>query len=267
MTAAVVANGPVRISTTDRGGDGPDLVLMHGLGDSQRAMTKVAELLVGWRVITLDLRGHGESTTAPWDFPKVIEDLDAVVAHYALEKPYVGGHSLGGMVALQYALAGRPVAGVINIDGWGPGIPERYLGQDPALVAERLRAIAAGQLPSRLARLVAGRSRQAREGTTAEVLALLGGADVVAWHREAPCPSLAFNAVASSSRLVALLMGREMTRLGESHRQGLRRDLAVLARERPQVSVEEVDATHGLIRTDPERVAAGICAFQAALRT
>jgi pimeloyl-ACP methyl ester carboxylesterase len=261
VTAVVVTNGAVRLATSEVRGDGPSIVLMHGLGDTSRALTKVASRLTGWRVVTMDLRGHGRSTTAPWDFPRAVSDVDAVIAHYALDSPYVGGHSLGGMVALQYALSGRPVSGAINIDGWGPGVAERYLDEDAALVTERLNRIATGELPSRVARLLASRSRQSREGTTRQVLGVLHGADVVAWHREAPCRSLAFNAIAPVGNLIRRVLGEEMARLQDAHRQGLRRDLAALARGRTQVSVVEVQATHALVKTHPDDVASAIRDF------
>ena len=241
--------------------DAPTIVLMHGLGATQRSMSKVAEHLPEWRVITMDLRGHGKSSSAPWDFPSAIADLDAVVAHFDLERPYIGGHSLGGMVALQYALAGRPVAGVVNIDGWGPGIASRYLGMDETMVEARLDQIATGDLSSRLAQAVAGLSRQSREGTTHQVLALLNRADVVAWHRAVTVDSLAFNALAPAGRVVVTLMGKKMARMQDSHRQGLRRDLATAAKERPNLTVVEVDATHSLITTHPKVVAAAINEF------
>lgn len=254
-----VRNGDVVLDATDRGGSGPALVLMHGLGGSQRAMAKVASRLHGWRVITMDLRGHGRSTTAAWDFPNAVSDLDAVVAHFQLENPYVGGHSLGGMVALQYALAGRPVAGVINIDGWGPGVAKRYLGEDEALVEARLDRIATGDLSSRRAQAVAALSRQSREGTTRQVLALLNRADIVAWHGALSCRVLAFNATAPAGRVVTRLLGPEMARLQDSHRQGLRRDLAALTN--PNLTVVEVAASHRLIATHPALVASAINAF------
>lgn len=262
-----VANGTVRLATTDFAGHGPSIVLMHGLGDSRRSMTRVASRLHGWRVITMDLRGHGNSTTATWDFPQAISDLEAVISFYDLENPYVGGHSLGGMVALQYALTGRPVSGAINIDGWGPGITERYLGQDEARVSERLDRIASGELPSRAARLLSGLTRQSREGTTRQVLGVLHRADVLAWHRDAPCPSLAINAIAPTGKAVSWFMGREMARLQDSHRRGLRRDLAALTQERSLVSMVEVDASHALITTHPETVASAIQNFRTELET
>jgi pimeloyl-ACP methyl ester carboxylesterase len=258
----VVRSSDVALAVTDwRGGPGPDIVLMPGLGGRQRGLAAVAARLPGWRVITMDLRGHGRSTDAPWSFSEAVADLHAVISHFGLEKPYVGGHSLGGMLGLQYALAGHPVVGVVNIDGWGPGVPGRYLGEDEGAVRTHLAQIAAGHLPSRLARVITSLTRQGRHGTTRQVFRELEGADVVAWHAAAGCPSLAFNAVGPASATSARLLGPEVVRLQRSHRAGLRRDLAALAEARPDVMVAEVDAGHQLIATHPDAVAAGISAF------
>lgn len=238
----------------------PAIVLMHGLGGTQKAMAKVAAGLADWRVITMDLRSHGQSTRGPWTMDNVVADLDAVIGHFGMDRPYVGGHSLGGMVALQYAMAGRPIAGAINIDGWGPGIATRYVGADEAAVEAMLDRVAAGQMPA-LARLLMSRTRQSREGTTGEVMKLLDRADVVRWHEQIACPVLTFNATAPPPRAVRVFMGREMAKLQDAYRNGIRRDLAAVAQQHPNVTVVEVDATHGLIKTHAADVVSAIKAF------
>lgn len=263
MTSPVerlVDNGAVRLAVTDLGGDGPPLVLMHGLGTTRKTLEKVAARLRGWRVVTMDLRGHGGSTSGPWDFEAACADLEAVVRALGIERPWVGGHSLGGMVALRYAISGRPVAGAVNIDGWGPGVASRFPGEDEAFVTRQLARFGEGLPP--VARALTCWTRQAREGTHAEVLRLLHGADVVAWHRDAPCPSLAFNAVAPGSRVHGWLLGRDMARLQLAHRRGLQRDLEALAQADPGVHVAEVDATHYLVSTHPDVVASAIDSFR-----
>jgi pimeloyl-ACP methyl ester carboxylesterase len=262
--AVKVRNGSLSLAVTDIGGPqapGPALVLMPGLGLARKRMEAVAGRLPGWRVLNMDLRGHGGSDTAPFDFPSAVGDVRAVVEHFGLERPYVGGHSLGGMIAIQYALTGHPVAGVINIDGWGPGIASRYLGEDEDVVNAHLDVFATGKLASRTARAIIRLTRQSREGTTRAVLAQLDRADVVAWQGALTCRSLAFNAIAPSSKFMIRMLGPDMARLQESHRAGLRRDLAALAQGRPQLTVAELDATHALITTHPDEVAAAIRSF------
>lgn len=260
MTPVVGTDG-AHIATTDHGGNGAALVLLHGLGDSRRGLATLAARLPDLRVITVDLRGHGDSDTRPWSFAAAVADLDAVVARHELQRPFVGGHSLGGMLALRYALAGRSVAGVLNIDGWGPGVVGRFPGADPVRVAAHLDAVADGVLPSRLAAFVAGRSRQSREGTTAAVLRELHGADVVAWHRAVACPSLAVHATAPAGRVVRRLLGAETAALQQAHHDGLRRDLAAAADVTAGLRVVDVDASHGLCRTHPDLVAAAVRDF------
>ncbi|MGA8257393.1 MAG: alpha/beta hydrolase [Nocardioides sp.] len=261
----LVQHGAVRLATTDHGGgvarDRPDLVLMPGLGLTRGSLDRLIERLSGWRVITMDLRGHGASTTAPWSFEAAVDDLHHVVLDYGLERPFIGGHSLGGMIALRYALAGHQSEGAINIDGWGPGIASRFVGADPAVVDLRLDELADGVLPSRLGTWISARTRAGREGTMLAVMRELRRADIVAWHAEAPVPSLALHAVAPPARSVGWMLGREMVHLQRAHHAGLSRDLAAVAAQRTDVSVVEVDATHALFRTHPHEVAAAIDDF------
>lgn len=249
----------VSVSATDWGGTRePGVVLLPGFGATQRSLAAVTARLGGRRVVTADLRGHGRSTSGPWSFPAAVEDLAAVVDAFDLEAPVVGGHSLGGMVALHYAISGRAAAGVVNIDGWGPGVASRFPGLDPVVVQAHLAQVATGELASRPARFLVERTRQGREGMTRQLMTDLHGADVVAWHEAAPCRSLAFNAVAAERGAVRLLMGARVSRLQRAHREGLRRDLAALAERRPDVTFVEVDATHRLVTTEPDRVASAI---------
>lgn len=254
----VVRHDGLALAVTDRGDpDGPCAVLLPGLGGRQSSLDAVAACLPGWRVVTVDPRGHGRSGTGPWSFDHAVADLHAVVTQLGLDRPLIAGHSLGGMTALRYALAGHQVAGVVNVDGWGTGTAARHLGADPALVAAHLDALAQGRLPTAPARLLSGLTRQGRQGTTAQVLRALAGADVVAWHGEAPCPSVALHAVGAGSS-AGRLLGGDAVLLSRAHRAGLRRDLAALAARRPDVEVVEVNGGHLLITSHPELVAAAL---------
>jgi pimeloyl-ACP methyl ester carboxylesterase len=268
VSETVAADG-VRLALTDHGGPGDGgrtIVLLPGLGLSRTSLDQLAGQLGdrGWRVVTADNRGHGESGTGPWTFDAAVADLHAVVAALGLTAPYVGGHSLGGMVALRYAIAGHPTAGVVNVDGWGPGVESRLDGVDPARATALLDRIAEGRM-SWFADRVVARTRVGREGTMLAAMRELRGADVVAWHRDAPCPSLALHAVAAPLLVNRLLMGREVVDLQAHHHRGLTRDLAEVAAERDDVTVVEVDATHALFRTHAELVADEITQWSARL--
>lgn len=94
------------------GGDGPPLVLVHGLGGAAANWRLVAPALAAHRrVVVPELPGHGGSAPLPAT-PHVDALADAVLAvleaEGALPAPWVG-HSLGGLVALRAAVR-RPDA-------------------------------------------------------------------------------------------------------------------------------------------------------------
>jgi 3-oxoadipate enol-lactonase len=88
-------------------GEGPPIVLVHGLGGSQSVWHGVAETLaLQHHVVALDLRGHGRSGAGSggYSIQQWAQDVAALIA--ALELPPVAlvGHSLGSLVAQQVAL-------------------------------------------------------------------------------------------------------------------------------------------------------------------
>ncbi|MEJ2602186.1 MAG: alpha/beta hydrolase [Gammaproteobacteria bacterium] len=106
------------ISGVDRGG--PTLVLIHGWNCDRRYWAQAAERLAEhFRVVALDLGGHGESGTdrADWSIASFGEDVASVVRDQNLRRVVLVGHSMGGPVALDAAarLPGR-VIGVIGVD-------------------------------------------------------------------------------------------------------------------------------------------------------
>jgi pimeloyl-ACP methyl ester carboxylesterase len=98
-------------------GDGPPIVLVHGITESRRSWDPlVAPLAREHRVVAVDLRGHGESDRRPpYDALTMAADVHAVVEASSTTEPLVVGHSLGGAVVSVYAAA-SPVRGVVNVD-------------------------------------------------------------------------------------------------------------------------------------------------------
>src|SRR3954452_11854231 len=86
-------------------GQGPAVVLIHGMVNSSRHWEQVALRLADrYTVIAPDLIGHGDSATPRGDYSlgahaAVIRD---VLAAIGVERATIVGHSLGGGVAMQY---------------------------------------------------------------------------------------------------------------------------------------------------------------------
>jgi 3-oxoadipate enol-lactonase len=83
------------------GGDGPPLLLVHGLGGAAWNFTEMQPHLAGRRLIVPDLPGHGGSSPLP-AAASLRGFADALVP--LLDEPVdVLGHSLGGVIALRLA--------------------------------------------------------------------------------------------------------------------------------------------------------------------
>ena len=96
------------------------VVLIHGWAcDSTYWRAQIEPLLSHYRVVTLDLAGHGASGVdrAQWTLPAFGEDVRAVVEELGLERVVLVGHSMGAPAALEAArLLGGKVLGVIAVD-------------------------------------------------------------------------------------------------------------------------------------------------------
>ncbi|HEV2881880.1 MAG TPA: alpha/beta fold hydrolase [Pyrinomonadaceae bacterium] len=87
-------------------GAGSPLVLLHGFPFNRTLWREQVESLSGhYRVITVDLRGHGETTATrdPAMMEEMAEDVAALLDELGIAAPVVlGGLSMGGYVALAF---------------------------------------------------------------------------------------------------------------------------------------------------------------------
>lgn len=137
----------------DHGGQGQALLLLPGLGDRRQVYRHLVPLLLdeGFRVITADLRGQGDSRPAfaTYDLPALRDDIGRVLEACQLEQAVLVGCSISGASAAAFALKQpEKVAGLILLNPflrdmpapiwfkplmallfqplWGPAFWERY---------------------------------------------------------------------------------------------------------------------------------------------
>ena len=87
-------------------GEGRALVILHGLfGSLDNWQTLGKKFVEQYAVYLLDLRNHGHSPHSDdWTYDLMCDDLMEFLNDNNLDKIYLLGHSLGGKVAMQFAL-------------------------------------------------------------------------------------------------------------------------------------------------------------------
>lgn len=98
-------------------GDGPPLVILHGLFGSARNWRGIAGGLgKRYRVFSLDLRNHGDS---PWDadmsYEAMAGDVRAFIGSQDIAGAAVMGHSMGGKAAMALALESPELVGALIV--------------------------------------------------------------------------------------------------------------------------------------------------------
>jgi pimeloyl-ACP methyl ester carboxylesterase len=135
-TAAVSDAGPALTSSdvavngttihVARGGQGPAVILLHGFPQDSTVYRRIGRRLAErFSVVVPDLRGIGASAPAStgFDAPNLAEDVRQLAERLGLDRPFVVGHDIGGIVAYSLARA-HPDAlrGVMLIDAPVPGL-------------------------------------------------------------------------------------------------------------------------------------------------
>ncbi|MEX1022153.1 MAG: alpha/beta fold hydrolase [Dehalococcoidia bacterium] len=107
-------------------GDGPAVLLTHGFASAAQAWEgQAAALSDTYRVITWDLRGHGESGSpedaTAYSVEATVADMAAVLDACEAPEAALVGHSLGGYMCLSFYLDHPERVRAIALSDTGPG--------------------------------------------------------------------------------------------------------------------------------------------------
>lgn len=104
-TRRIPTNG-IELSVTTWRGDGPPLVLVHGISAGGAVWFPVIDALATFTSpVTYDLRGHGASDKPDhgYSYDDYAVDLEGLLGQLGLDAPLIMGHSLGGIITLWWA--------------------------------------------------------------------------------------------------------------------------------------------------------------------
>lgn len=252
----------------DTGGTGPLVVGVPGIGDLRSEYRHLRPLLVeaGYRVVTVDLRGHGESSTGwPEHTPEAVgDDVVALLRHLDAGPAVLLGESMAAASAV-WAAAEAPelVSAIALLGPFARHVPpDAKTRLMVALVGRRTWPLAMGKLfgdrpPADLAdHLAAVRANLAEPGRVAAVKAMFRASKAACEARmpEVRCPAVVVMGTAdpdfpdpgAEARLVAERLDAEVVLVaGAGHYPHVEQPDVVAEAVRALLSTGDQDGDHG----------------------
>jgi len=124
----VAIDGDRRVHVRDEGPrDAPVIILLHGSNADLHTWHHWADALKGdYRVVRFDQRGHGltgPATDGDYALDAFVEDIDEVAAALDIGRFTLAGNSMGGAIAIGYAIANpERLEGLVLVDAGGAPI-------------------------------------------------------------------------------------------------------------------------------------------------
>jgi 3-oxoadipate enol-lactonase len=141
---------------TDPWKGAPTLLLLHAaMGSARRYFGWVPRLSRDYRVVRLDLRGHGRSQVPAADQPLALErlvaDVGELLDHLGLEAAHIVGNSAGGYLGQQLAMTRPERVRSLSLFGSTPGLKNSQAPSwIPQIQAKGLRGFLAETIRDRL---------------------------------------------------------------------------------------------------------------------
>ena len=105
MTERTLTINDLRFSYLD-GGTGEIILMIHGFGANKDSWNRFARYLTdSFRVIAIDLPGHGDSTSDDewkYDFESQVSRLSTFIDRIGIDRFHIIGNSMGGVIAINY---------------------------------------------------------------------------------------------------------------------------------------------------------------------
>ncbi|MFI8479552.1 alpha/beta fold hydrolase [Pseudomonas sp. NPDC078700] len=120
-------------------GHGKPLVLVHGLGSSTRDWEyQIPALAAHYRVIALDVRGHGRSDKPQerYSIATFADDVASLIEHCKLGPVHLVGISMGGMIGFQLGVDRPELLASLTIINSGPEVKAKS-ARDYVEIAKR----------------------------------------------------------------------------------------------------------------------------------
>ena len=107
-------------------GSGDPVLLTHGYSATSQMWKGQVEALSGrYRIITWDMRGHGQTDSpadpALYSETSTVADMAAILDHLGIEKAVIGGLSLGGYMSMAFNVAHPDRVRALMFIDTGPG--------------------------------------------------------------------------------------------------------------------------------------------------
>jgi pimeloyl-ACP methyl ester carboxylesterase len=247
----------------DEQGAGPPLLLIHGLGSSSRDWFKQVDHFADrYRVLRVDLRGHGRSERppGPYHIAQFARDVAVCLRRLDAAPAHVVGLSMGGMVALQLAADAPPLVRSLVVANSVADTRLQTWGDLWFYVSRRLSVQLLGM--RRVGRLLAGRlfPKPDQDSLRREFIkrwaqndkqAYVGSVDaIMGWSVRDRLPSIAVPTLLVSS-------DQDYTPVAAKNRIAARMpnaELAVVEDARHALPVEKPDAFNALVADFLRRV-------------
>ena len=128
-------------------GDGPVVLFLHGVGgDHQSWAPQLETFSQRYCAAAWDMPGYGDSPPLPhMTFAALADSLRALLDHHGWEKVHLVGHSMGGMVAQQFAEAAQDRLGSLTLSATSPAFGSPDGDFQKKFVSDRLAPLDAGQ--------------------------------------------------------------------------------------------------------------------------